>query len=222
MLSLKADKTNTQINGLSFSIAGNVAHTGAFSQTLKATGTTDVTLPTTGTLATLAGTETLSSKTFVAPVLGAATASSVNKVVFTQPTNSATLTLADGTTLSTAANVTHAGAFSQILRATAATDVTLPTTGTLATRDGIETLQNKTFVAPALGTPASGVLTNCTGTAAGLTAGSATTATGITFTNQAPATNTAGTKGNILFDEDNLYICVATGSWKKVSLATIL
>jgi len=31
-----------------------------------------------------------------------------------------------------------------------------------------------TFIAPALGTPASGVLTNCTGTAAGLTAGSVT------------------------------------------------
>lgn len=34
-----------------------------------------------------------------------------------------------------------------------------------------QTMSNKTFVAPVLGTPASGVLTNCTGTAAGLTAG---------------------------------------------------
>lgn len=34
-----------------------------------------------------------------------------------------------------------------------------------------QTLSNKTFVAPALGTPASGVATNLTGTAAGLTAG---------------------------------------------------
>jgi hypothetical protein len=37
-----------------------------------------------------------------------------------------------------------------------------------------------TLVAPALGTPASGVLTNCTGTASGLTAGEATTLTGLT------------------------------------------
>ena len=36
------------------------------------------------------------------------------------------------------------------------------------------------FVAPALGTPASGVLTNCTGTAAGLTAGNATTNANLT------------------------------------------
>lgn len=37
-----------------------------------------------------------------------------------------------------------------------------------------KTLTSPTFTAPALGTPASGVLTNCTGTASGLTAGAAT------------------------------------------------
>jgi len=36
-------------------------------------------------------------------------------------------------------------------------------TGTAATLSGVETLTNKTLVAPALGTPSSGVLTNCTG-----------------------------------------------------------
>lgn len=51
-----------------------------------------------------------------------------------------------------------------------------------------------TLVTPALGTPASGVLTNCTGTAAGLTAGNATNATNATtaggFTpSQAPGAN---------------------------------
>jgi hypothetical protein len=43
-----------------------------------------------------------------------------------------------------------------------------------------QTLTNKTFVAPALGTPASGVLTNCTGTASGLTAGNVTTNANLT------------------------------------------
>jgi hypothetical protein len=37
------------------------------------------------------------------------------------------------------------------------------TSAVYVTLDGVQTLTNKTFVAPALGTPASGVLTNCTG-----------------------------------------------------------
>ncbi len=43
-----------------------------------------------------------------------------------------------------------------------------------------QTLTNKTLVAPVLGTPASGVLTNCTGTASGLTAGNVTTNANLT------------------------------------------
>ena len=43
-----------------------------------------------------------------------------------------------------------------------------------------QTMSNKTFVAPALGTPVSGALTNCTGTASGLTAGTVTTNANLT------------------------------------------
>lgn len=59
-----------------------------------------------------------------------------------------------------------------------------------ATKTGTETFTNKTLtsptlnsatlVTPALGTPASGVLTNCTGTASGLTAGNVTTNANLT------------------------------------------
>lgn len=79
-------------------------------------------------------------------------------------------------TFALAGNFATTGAFNTTIAQTASTTITLPAvSGTLATLDGTETLTNKTFVAPALGTPASGVLTNCTGTASGLTAGNVTT-----------------------------------------------
>jgi len=46
------------------SLAGNFAISGAFATTLTVTNTTNVTLPLTGTLATLAGSETFTTKTF--------------------------------------------------------------------------------------------------------------------------------------------------------------
>jgi hypothetical protein len=102
------------------------------------------------------------SPTLVTPTIGVATATSVNKVAITAPATSATLTLADGSTLATS------GAYSTTFTATATTTLTLPTTGTLATLAGSETLTNKTLTSPTLttpvlGTPSSGTLTSCTG-----------------------------------------------------------
>jgi hypothetical protein len=54
-------------------LGGNFTTSGAFATTLTATGTTSVTLPTTGTLATLAGTETFTNKTFTSPVTNSPT-----------------------------------------------------------------------------------------------------------------------------------------------------
>jgi hypothetical protein len=73
---------------------------------LRTPSATDVTFPTTGTVGTLAGSETLTNKTLTAPILttptlGVATATSINKVAVTAPASSATLTVADGTTLTT-------------------------------------------------------------------------------------------------------------------------
>jgi hypothetical protein len=57
-------------NGSStLTLAGNVTHAGSFTQSFTATANTAVTLPTTGTLATLAGTETFTNKTLTSPTL---------------------------------------------------------------------------------------------------------------------------------------------------------
>lgn len=60
-----ADRTVTLAGALT--TAADFITAGAFSLTLTATGITDVTLPLTGTLATLAGTEVLSGKTLTLP-----------------------------------------------------------------------------------------------------------------------------------------------------------
>ena len=54
----------TSIQGQTVTLTGAFIRSGAHSLTLTTSGTTTVTLPTTGTLSTLAGSETLSNKTF--------------------------------------------------------------------------------------------------------------------------------------------------------------
>lgn len=73
------------------------------------------------------------------------TSNSITNVTITDPgVTGATLTLDTGSTLATS------GAYSITLTATASTAVTLPTSGTLATRAGSETLTNKTLTAPVI------------------------------------------------------------------------
>ncbi len=109
--------------------------------------------------------------TLVTPVLGAATATSINGNTFT--TGTYTLTGVAGKTLTFNKSIT--------LEGTDATTMTFPTTSaTIARTDaantftGASTATSWTFTTPVLGTPTSGTLTNCTGTADGLTAGDVT------------------------------------------------
>lgn len=73
-----------------------------------------------GDFATLAGSETLTNKTLTSPTmttptLGVASATSVNKVAITAPATSATLTIADGKTLTASNTLTLAGTDSSTL-----------------------------------------------------------------------------------------------------------
>ena len=79
------------------------------------------------------------------------------------------------------------------------------------------TINSPTLTSPALGTPSSGVLTNCTGTAAGLTVGTATNATN--STTQSFGTNNT-TIATTAFVQSALQLLYPVGSIYTATVAT--
>jgi uncharacterized membrane protein YiaA len=124
--------TGVANTGKTITLGGNFTTSGAFTTTLTATANTSVTLPTTGTLVNTAVT-TLSSLVSI----GTVTTGTWNGTVIGAAYGGT------GVANNAAATVTSSGNFAYTRTLTASTNVTFPTTGTLATLAGTESLTNK-------------------------------------------------------------------------------
>ena len=130
----------------------------------------------------------ISNKTFVAPVLGAATATSINGLTLTSSTG--TISITNGKTLAVSNTLTLAG--------TDSTTMTFPgTSDTVMTLGATQTGTNKTFTSPAIGTS---ILDTNSNTLVGLTA----TASAVNYLNiadsitaNAPVLSAKGSDTNI-------------------------
>lgn len=122
--------------------------------------------------------------TLVTPVLGVATATTVNKVTITAPASNAILTLTDGKTFAVTNTLTLSGTDSTVM--------TFPsTTQTIVGLTSTQTLTNKTLTSPVLTTPAIGVATGTSFTATGTIVSTGTA--GIGYATGAGGTVTQGT-----------------------------
>ncbi len=130
-----------------FTNLSGAASNAQIAEVLALADLTDVTSKTgSGTVVVMATTPTL-----VTPVLGIATATSINKVAITAPATSATITIADGKTLTLSNSLTLAG--------TDSTTITFQGTDTYVGRATTDTLTNKTLTSPILTTPTLGIAT---------------------------------------------------------------
>jgi hypothetical protein len=175
------------LNGQSITLAGPLTTAGAFPLTLTQTGTTSVTLPTSGTLVNSAVT-TLSSLTSVGTI-----GTGVWQGTLIGGTYGGTGVNNGASTISVGGSVAFSGAFGFTGTVTGTTSVTFPTSGTLATTAGLNI--NETFTGGLISVAGSPV--NAGGTLALTVAG---TSGGVPYFNSATswATSAALTSNGLV------------------------
>jgi hypothetical protein len=189
---INAGATAVTVTTGTFALAGNFATTGAFNTTIAQGATTTVTLPlVSGTLATLAGTETLSNKTIAASTLSGTVSGGGNQInnviIGTSTPLAGTFTTLTGTTLV----------------ATSGTVSTAPTSTTdIANKLYVDT------VAQGLDTKASCIAA----TTANITLSGTQTVDGIVLI----ATDRVLVKNQTAPAENGLYLCAA-GAWTRTT-----
>lgn len=108
--------TGTANTGKTITLAGNVTTSGAYNLSVTLTGNTSITLPASGTLATLGGNETLGNKTLTDPIIGNATVDNLTgatsgNVTITGGSNGASLILGQGVNGGAKMNLNGSGQF---------------------------------------------------------------------------------------------------------------
>jgi len=145
-LNIKVNDTDRTIDlGGDLTIAGSWTQTGAHTIGLTTTGNTTLTLPTTGTLATLTGTETLTNKTLTAPVVATFYSDAGKTHLIT--VQDATQTLVGRDTTDTLTNKTLSGNVAAgFVYSSGGNAITFQdAVHTVVGRDTTDTLTNKTF-----------------------------------------------------------------------------